>query len=353
MIKHNKPGIDPNDINSVIDVLKSGWIVQGEKVEALEKKMARFLGQTLKGVAVSNGTSALFLALHCLNVGKGDEVIVPTYACTALLNAIFLSDAVPVIVDVDLYSFNICVEEIKKKITSRTKAIIVPHIFGVPADIQTIIKFGIPVIEDCAQSIGAKVNHQPVGTFGDIGIFSFYASKMITSGYGGMMVSKKKHLTEKAIDFRQFDCRKAYKPRFNIQLSDIHASLGLSQFNRLDGFIETRRTIANRYIANLKKRTNEIDLQARDQNIESVFYRFVIRASTNNIARIKETFFKNGIETIVPIENYELLHQYLKLDESNFPNAEKISVTTLSIPIYPGLKESEIKRIESTLSRLS
>lgn len=350
-IIHNKPTIEKDDIKEVSKVLGSGWIAQGRKVNQLESALCSYLGRRGEGVCVSSGTAALYLALFSLDIGKSDEVILPTYICSALLNAVFSVGATPVLVDVNLDDFNISFEETRKKIRKRTKAIIVPHIYGFPVDIHRFLELEIPIIEDCAQSIGAKINGRMTGTFGDISIFSFYATKMLTTGQGGMVVSRKLKLIKKIKDFREFDCRKVYYPRFNFQMTDIQAALGLSQLKKIPDFTKRRREIAKRYIAALEDSDGDLIFQRPGEENESVYYRFVIR-SRKPIKKIQEVFKENDIQTIIPIETYELLHRYLKMDRKAFKNSEELAKTTLSIPIYPSLKEEEISKIIQVMEKI-
>ena len=350
-IQHNKPTIKPDDIERVSDVLTSGWIAQGAKVESFEKALIDYLGIDGQAVAVSSGTAALYLALYSLGIGEGDEVILPTYVCSAVLNAIFFTEAVPVLVDVNPDDFNISFEEVKKRLGEKTKAIIVPHIYGVPADIDELMGLGVPVIEDCAQSIGAKINGQMVGTFGDLSIFSFYATKMLTTGQGGMVVSRNPDLIEKIRDFRAFDCRKEYKNRFNFQMTDIQAALGIGQIKKLPFFIDRRKKIAERYIETLNTKNRDRVFQQVSERKESAYYRFVMKL-TNGTEKTQKLFEENGVQTIIPVETYELLHRYLNLDKSAFGNAEEIAKTTLSIPIYPSLNEEEVLRITQIMEKI-
>ena len=348
MIQHNKPMIENEDFEGISEVLESGWIAQGNKVEVFEQAICKYLDFDGAGVAVSSGTAALYLALFSLGIGKGDEVIVPAYVCSALLNAIFFLNASPILVDVNLDDFNISFEETKKKIGKKTKAIVVPHIYGVPADINRFLGLGISVIEDCAQSIGARIEGQMAGTFGKLAIFSFYATKMLTTGQGGMIVSSNPELIDKIRDFREFDCRKEYKKRFNFQMTDIQAALGISQLRKLDSFISRRRDMAERYRRALTANNNSVSLQKAYKNTEPVYYRFVVR-KRRDIRKMQSLFRENGIETIIPIQSYELLHRYLKLDRKGFSNSEELAGTTLSIPVYPSLREKDIAKIANVL----
>ena len=346
MIAHNKPCIDSKEIQAMARVLKSGWIAEGREVEGFEGEVCRYLGfQGGHGVAVSNGVSALYLVLLALGVSERDEVILPSYVGSSLLNAVFLAKAKPVLVDLDPVTFNISLEETKKKIGRRTKAVIVSHTFGVPADIEKFVQLGVPVIEDCALAIGATFKGRKVGTFGQIAIFSFAATKMLTTGYGGMAFSRNKKLVDWVRDYREYDCRRTYKPRFNFQLSDFQAALGPVQLKKLSGFLQRRKSIARKYYKILPPDSvwPPRNLEGKQPN----FFRFLVR--TKQTAKFKQFLAKRGVGTIVPMQTYELLHRYLGQSPRGFPISEEVAKTTLSLPVYPALNDSETRQIRSAL----
>ena len=341
-IPHNKPSLGEEEIEAIKNVIDSGWIVQGERIEEFENLLSEFLEfPSGHAAAVSNGTSALYLALKILDVEQGDEIIIPTYVCSAVLNAIYMANAIPVIVDVNSTDFNISYSEIIKNITDDTQAIIVPHIFGVPAEINKINQLDIPLIEDCAQALGTKIDNQYVGTFGDISVFSFYASKMITTAQGGMLVSKNKRYIKKAKDYLNFDYRKEYYPRFNFQMTDIQAAMGIVQLNKLNGFLKNRRLIAKEYKDICRKIGLDYQKPINDNRTHNS-YRFVIKGRKKYLNKLKIKFEKAGIETIIPIKNWELLHNYLNIQSEKFHVAEKISKSTLSLPIFPEILQNKM-----------
>jgi len=344
-ILHNKPSIGSEEAVAIKRVIKSGWVAEGEQVKKFEDEFSDFLfDKTSHAVAVSNGTSALFLALISLDVKPGDEIILPTYACTAVLNAVFMAGVLPVLVDIDEKSLNISFSGTVKKLNKKTKAIIITHTFGCPADLDEFLKLRVPIIEDCAQALGSKFNGKYLGTFGAISTFSFYASKVITTGNGGMVFSKNKKLLNIIRDYREFDCRKEYRPRFNIQMSDIQAAMGRVQLKKLPLFLKRRKAIAEEY----KKIIPQSCLWPVDsKDKKNNFFRFLLRS--DKILKVKQYFETKGIKTIIPIETRELLHRYLKIDKKGFPVSERISKTTLSLPIFPSLEISEISRIKSVL----
>jgi len=353
IIPHNKPTITGKEIQSISKILKLGWIAQGKEVEQFENDLChKYLKQSMgHAVAFSNGTSALYVALIALGIKPRNEIIIPSYVCSSILNAIYLAQAKPILVDVNENDFNISFEDTLKKINKKTKAIIIPHTFGMPADMDKFTKLNIPIIEDCAQSIGSELTGKPTGNFGEISVFSFYASKVITTGYGGMAFSKDKNIVEKLKDYREFDCRETYKPRFNFQMSDIQAAIGRVQLKSLPNFLKKRKKIASYYYNIIPPDKTWPPINLKEERKKTNFYRFLIR--TEKPLKIKILLEKQGIKTIIPIEKRELLHRYLKLNPLRFPTSEKISQTTLSIPIYPSLKQKEINLICKSVKSLA
>ena len=340
-IPHNKPSIDDDEANAIKEVLNSGWIVQGDKVKLFENRICDYIG--LKNdfaVALSNGTSALFLALKILGIkSPWDEIIVPNYVCSAVLNALFMNNTKPVVVDVDKVDFNITYQGIKEKINKHTKAIIIPHTFGVPADVESIKELGIPIIEDCAQALGSKINNTHLGLFGDIAILSFYATKLITTGQGGMIISKNAEYIEKARDYREYDMRKEYYPRFNFQMTDIQAAMGIIQLDKFNSFLEKRRLIAEKYIEICNEKNWDYQ-KAKNPNFTQNWFRFVLKGEQDFIIKLNDKLKRSGINCVIPIEKWQLLSEYLNLNINDFKISERITETTLSLPIFPDLQEN-------------
>ncbi|MBW2344824.1 MAG: DegT/DnrJ/EryC1/StrS family aminotransferase [Deltaproteobacteria bacterium] len=336
MITHSKIVLDEEEITGVADVLHSGLLVQGEVVSSLEKKLASFIGVRHAG-AVSSGTAALHLSLISLGIGHVSEVIIPSYVCTALLNAIHYVRATPVLVDIEPDTYNISAEQVEKAVSKKTGAVIVPHMFGLPADMDAILSLGIPVIEDCAQSVGAKFRGRHVGSFGTMSIFSLYATKMLCGGEGGLILSDDSDLIALARDLRDYDEKETYTPRYNYKLTDIQAALGESQLKRLPSFIRKRREIVGLYNAGLEGVVPRIP--AAPEGREHVFYRYVILIDdpTGFIDKMQE----KGIMCRRPV--FKPLHRYLDL--SGYEVTEEVWSKAVSIPIYPSLTEQEAHRI--------
>ena len=333
MIEHNKPTLGKQEQRAVSKVLESGYIAQGLEVERFENEFCDFLDLPERhAVALSSGTSALFMALWSLNA-KNKSIAMPVYACSALRNAVAMAQAKEVLTDNAMNSPNICLNQLQK---SNADIAIVPHMFGLPNEIQNIKD--IDVIEDCAQSLGASIDNKKTGLIGEVGIFSFYATKLMTSGgQGGMFVSKDKNLVDKVRDYREFDCRRDNKHRFNFQMTDVQASIGRVQLKRLPIFLERRQEIFAMY--------KEVGLDLiESENNASVYYRAVIRV--NNPVKIKGKLLRLGIKTIIPIEDWELLD-----NGSEYKNAYRLTQTTLSLPIYPSLTNKDVLNIVNQLKK--
>jgi len=343
-ISHSKPNIDVKDIQSVEKVLKSGHLVQGKKVVEFEKKFAKFQ-EAKAAVAVNSGTSALHLSLLALDVGKGDEVIIPSHVCTALLNAVYYTGATPQIVDVDPDDFNISVVAVKKNITKKTKAIIVPHMYGHPGKIEDLLNLKIQLIEDCAQALGAKYQGKKVGSFGILSIFSFYATKVMACGEGGMIASNNKRLLNKIRDLRDYDNRPAYKVRYNYKMTDMAAALGISQLKKLSLMLKTRKKIAEQYNRMLVK--VDVQMPIAREGMEPIYFRYVIKVKKNQ-KMIMKRLQQKGIHCASPIN--KPLHQYLKT--SDCPVTDQLMRELISIPIYPGLTQKEVGYIIKNLKEV-
>ena len=251
----NTPLINSEDALSVSKSIKSGWISsEGPNVKEFEKKIAKFLDRKF-GCTVSSGTAALEIAIKSLNLNKNDEVIMPTFTIISNAMAIVKSSARPVLVDIDLNTWNIKIEDIEKKITKKTKCLMIPHIYGLSNDMDKILKiakkYKLFLIEDAAEVLGLKYKNKKCGTFGDISILSFYANKHITTGEGGMLLTNNYKLNEKFKDYRNL-CFGSKKNRFNhhdiswnYRYTNIQATLGLSQLKRINKIVKKKYQIGN------------------------------------------------------------------------------------------------------------
>jgi perosamine synthetase len=337
IIPHSRPSITDSDLKAVASALKSGQLSQGPAVEKLETALAEFIGQK-KAAATSSGTAALHLALLALDVKEKDEVIIPSFVCSAVLNAVNYTGATPVIADIEPLAYNISVEAVKKALTEKTKAIIVPHMFGCPAEMDKLSELDIPVIEDCAQAIGATFEGQKVGSFGMLSVFSFYATKVLACGEGGVVLSDAEDLISKIKDLRGYDNKDDYRLRYNYKMTDIQASLGLSQLSSLERFIGKRREIVARYFEEFKD--CDFSLPIWKEGKEHIYYRFVIKTKGDATSYL-EKFQHKGVMCRRPV--YKPLHLYLNL--TGLPNTTDAWQKCISIPLYPSLEDKEIEKI--------
>ena len=344
IIPHSRPSLTDSDIKAVTSVLKSGQLSQGPKVAEFESKLALFIGKK-KAAAVSSGSAALHLALLALDVKEKDEVIIPSFVCSAVLNAVNYTGATPVLVDIDPLTFNISVDTAKKAITRKTKAIIVPHMFGCAAEIDELSELGIPIIEDCAQSIGAYFKGAKLGSFGLLSIFSFFATKVLSAAEGGMVLSDSEDLMSRIKDLREYDNKDDYILRYNYKMTDIQACLGLNQLSFLEKFIDRRREIAAQYFKEFKN--CNFSLPVWKEGKEHIYYRFIIKTK-DNASEYIEKFQQKKVMCMRPV--YIPLHIYLNL--SGFPQTMEAWQKTISIPLYPSLTEKEIEKIIAVVKEI-
>ncbi|MFA5028139.1 MAG: DegT/DnrJ/EryC1/StrS family aminotransferase [Candidatus Methylomirabilota bacterium] len=343
-IPHSRPQISPADVRAVARVVRSGLLAQGAEVAAFEREIGGFLGLP-PGVAVSSGTAALHLALVGLGIGPGDEVILPSYVCVAPLHAIEHVGATACIADIDPSTYNLDPRDVRRRLTRRTKAIITPHLFGLPADLDPLLALGIPVIEDCAQALGATLDGRPVGSFGSVGVLSFYATKLLATGEGGMLVSRDPRLLSRLRDLRDYDERRRHRPRFNYKLTDMQAALGRSQLGRFPAMLARRRAIAARY--GRQFRTLSLGLPPADARRDHAFHRFVVAVPGAAITAARQ-LESLGVRARRPI--FQPLHATLSLP--GFPGTRYAHRHALSIPIYPGLQRHEEATVVAAIRSL-
>ena len=336
LIPHNKPTLGLEEEAAALRVIRSGWVAKGKEVESFENEFCEFIGLP-KGhaAAVSSGTAALFLALIMLG-GSGKNIGSPGYVCSALRNAVDMSEGKNILVDVEKNSPNIDLENMFKE---NPEIAIIPHMFGIPVNLCNLKK--IPIIEDCSHALGAKVNGKYVGLEGEFGIFSFYATKMITSGgFGGMLISKNKKLVDEVIDYIEYDDKNDDNKRFNFQMGDLQAAIGREQLRKLPNFLARREKIFRKY---KDAGLDILDVSPEDSQIlQPVRYRAAMK--TKDQIKIMKSLKNSGIITEL-LNNEWILEQ----NPTKFPNSLNLVHNIISLPIYPSLSDENVEKIISIL----
>lgn len=343
-IPHSRPALGELESAAVAAVMASGHIAQGPEVEKFEASMARVLGiggdadsGSAHAVAVSSGTAALYVALCTLGVGAGDEVLIPAYACASLNQAVRLTGAQPRYVDCDPASLNPDPDDARRKLGKRTAACIVPHLFGRPADIDAFGALGPPIIEDCAQTLGVRLGDRLVGNFGDVTVCSFYATKLVAGGEGGMMLSRDKRLIERARVLRDCEDPQGDTGSFNFKMSDLHAAVAHVQLERLGEFLQRRADIATAYRAVLGGAA--IDLPTPPDDREHAWFRFVAMARKHDLDALLRRCEGQQLACRRPVGR---LVAGVDLDE--LPGCRTAWERAFSVPLYPALTDDEARQ---------
>lgn len=354
------PFIGEKELEYVTDCIKTNWISsKGKYVKEFENNFAKYCNFKY-GVATTNGTTALHLALACLGISKGDEVIIPSFTMIATAFAIVYCGAKPVLVDAKTDTWNMDIKKIEGKITDKTKVIMPVHIYGHPCDMDPIMelakKYNLYVVEDAAEVHGAKYKGKKAGGIGNIGCFSFYANKIITCGEGGMIVTNDEKIAEKAKSLKNLSFPKGkriYKHHdvgYNYRMTNIQAAIGLAQLEKIDELIERRRNNAHLY-NELLKGIEGITLPVEKEWVKNVYWMYSILIEDEfGISKdeLMDRLEEKGIETrpfFVPIHQQPVFHKMGWYKDENYPIAEKLALKGINLPSSSGLKEKEIRYI--------
>ena len=347
-----KPIIGRSERRAVMKVLKTGNLAQGPEVKAFEEEFSKFV-ENRECVAVNSGTSALHVALLSIGITEGDEVIVPSFTFAATANSVSLTGAKPVFVDIDPLTYNIDPKEIEKAITPKTRAIQVVHLYGLPANMPEIVKVAeknsLMIIEDAAQAHDARIKNKPVGTFGDVAAFSFYPTKNITTGEGGMVVFKDSGAARTAKLLRNQGMEVRYQNEivgFNLRMTDIHASIGRQQLKNLKKWNEKRRD--NACFISEKIRPDLVPYVPND--FYHVYHQFTMRLRSKRnefAAALSENGISNGIYYPKAVHALPSFQFNLSL-----PHTELATQQVLSIPIHPRLTKLERRKITQILNKI-
>ena len=361
----NTPLINNNDAISVSKSIKSGWVSsEGPCVKEFEKKTSKYLNRKF-GCSVSSGTAALEIAVKSLGLNKNDEVIMPSFTIISNAMAIIKSSAKPVLVDVDLNTWNIKIEDIEKKITKKTKCLMLPHIYGLSNDMDKILKitkkYNLYLIEDAAEVLGLKYKNKYCGSFGDISILSFYANKHITTGEGGMLLTNNPKLNKKFQDYRNL-CFGSKTNRFNhydiswnYRYTNIQAALGLNQLKRIDKIVKKKHKIGNYYYKHFKDIKNIILQPNKLSYCKNIYWVFgiVIKEKNQNNAQavIKKLLSKNiGTRPFFwPMHKQDAFKNKGYFKNVSLPNSEFIAKNGFYLPSGLGITLKELKFVKDAV----
>lgn len=359
-IPYGRQSIDEEDIQAVVDTLRSDFLTSGPKIEEFEQCVADYTGADY-AVAVSNGTAALHAACYAAGIEQGDEVITTPITFAASANCILYMGGKPVFADIDPVTYNIDPKDIERKITEKTKAIIPVHFTGQPCQMDEIHniarKHNLLVIEDAAHALGADYKGKRIGTISDMTTFSFHPVKHITTAEGGMILTNQKELYEKLILFRTHGITR--KPDllsneegpwyyeqvslgYNYRITDIQCALGISQMKKLDNFIAQRRAIAKRY-DNAFANTPNILIPRQREGCHNSYHLYVIQVFNLDRRRVFEQLRTEGLGVnvhYIPIYMFPYYRQH-GYETTRCVNAEELYHHMISIPMYPGLTEEQ------------
>ena len=360
-IPFHKPHITQDEIDSVIKAMKSGWLTMGPKTMEFEKQFKNYIGASFS-ISMSSATAALHLALNAIGLGKNDEVIIPTNTFVATAESILYSEGKPILCDINKENHNLDVNLIENLITSKTKAIIPVHYGGNPCDMDSILeigkKYNIKIIEDAAHAVPATYKGKKIGTIGDITCFSFYATKTLTTGEGGMATTENEDFAKKISlqrlhgirgdTWKRYDSDSSWyyevqELGYKYNMTDIQASIGLAQLQKLEKMKEKRKAIYKLYSQAFNNKVNFIK---QSSECESAYHLFVIKAANRDylFSQLK----KNGIGAsvhFIPIHEQPYYKNKFGYKKASYPVANQVYKESLSIPIYPDLNRKEIEYI--------
>lgn len=367
MIPVNEPLLNGNEAAYLMECVRSGWVgSDGPFVKEFENKLAAKVNRTY-GIAVCNGSAALEVVIQALNIGKGDEVILPSFTIISCAAAIVKAGATPVLVDADPVTWNMNVSQIEQKITARTKAIMVVHIYGLCVNMDPVIEIAkrhqLKVIEDAAEAHGNLYKGQPAGSFGDVSVFSFYPNKLITTGEGGMVLTNDQVLAERCRSIRNlcFEPEKRFVHHeigSNFRMSNLQAAVGLAQFERWDEFVVKKKHIGDLY-NQLLKNTDSLTLPLVETEYCSNGYWVYGLLLKENVkmsaAEFCEELRQKGIGTrpfFYPMHLQPVLKQMGLFKDEKYPVSEKLYNRGFYIPSGLGITDEQQMTVAQTIQQI-
>ena len=359
----NQPLIAKNSLKYVKECIKSGWVSsQGKFISSFEESFAKFL-QVRFATTTTSGTTALHLALASLNIGSGDEVIVPNLTIISCALAALYTGAKPVLVDVEEQTGNLDVSKIESKITKKTKAIMVVHLYGHPADMDPVLKiakkYKLYVVEDAAQAHGATYKGKKVGSIGDVGGFSFYANKIVTSGEGGMLTTNNEKIFKRAVLLKDL----AHSPKkrffhhhigFNFRMTNMQAALGFAQLEQVDKYIKKKRWMADLYNKLLKDQ-KKLELPKERDFARSVFWMYAVKVKGIKRDFLRKKLLDFGIDTrtfFYPLHRQPVLRREIPLIDEPFPVSDDLATRGFYLPSGLAITKPQIYFVSKTIKKI-
>ena len=370
----HRPSIAEEEIDAVVDTLRSGWLTMGPKTKSFEEAFATAFGAP-QAIAVNSATAGLHLGLDALGIGPGDEVLVPTLTFASTAATVIHRGARPVLVDCEPDTLNLCVADAARKWTARTKAIVPVHFAGHPCDMDAILALaaahGTPVMEDAAHAVSARYRGRVIGTISDLTVFSFYATKNLATGEGGMVTGADGELMDRIRSRRLHgmtrDAWKRYSkdgswrydvayPGFKYNMTDMNAALGLVQLRRLPAMQADRARIVAQYRAGLADVEDLLELPTSRPDVEHAWHLFVVRVRPERLRvgrdEVIEALTAAGIGTsvhFIPLHEHSYYRDTLGARPEDVPIAAREWQRCLSLPLYPGLTTTDVARVTDTL----
>jgi perosamine synthetase len=369
--------IDEEDIQAVVDVLRSGWLTTGPQVRKFEASFGQYVGAS-NAVALSSCTAALHLALAAIGIKEGDEVIVPTMTFSSTGQTVCYFGARPVLVDCEPDSSQVCPDAIERAITPKTRALIPVHYSGCPANLDSILdiarRYRIRVIEDAAHALPASYRGKRIGSFGDITCFSFYATKTLTTGEGGMATTENPDYAERMRILRLHGISKDSDKRYTAEgswryeildvgykynMTDMQAALGLTQLAKCDDMLRKREFLASHYIAQLSS-IDGFKPPSVPSHVSHAWHLFVLQIEPKAFSVGRDTFIEElkqrGVGTsvhFIPLHTHPLYSQRFGYRAGQFPNAERHFEGAISLPLYPSMTTDDVDRVVGALSEIA
>jgi len=373
LLPYGRQWIDDEDIAAVIEVLRSDWITQGPKVNEFETKVAEYCGAKY-AVAVSNGTAALHATCIAAGISNGDEAITAPITFAATANAIVYCNAKPIFADIKEDTLNIDPDEIRKRLSPQTRAIITVDFAGHPGDLGEIMAIakekGLVVIEDATHALGAEYKGQKIGSLADMTVFSFHPVKHITTGEGGMVLTDNKEFYEKLKIFRHHGIVKdslagdswyydIYSPGHNLRITDFQCALGISQMSKLSRFIQRRREIAAKYNEAFAA-VGEIITPIEEDGIKAAYHIYVIQLQAELLrVRRKEVFEALRAENIgvnvhyIPLHLHSFYQREFGYKKGDYPKAERYYERAITLPLFPRMSDEDVQDVIEAVRKVT